>query len=100
MWLRGLFPSSCPSVTVGISHSTLGTDPVKGKSQKTLFTDWSYGSSEIFMCFLNDLLILVDAPVQGQSWRVLCYTRGTTVIPVLHPVFVIWANFSFNSCVL
>lgn len=67
MWLRGLFPSSCPSVTVGISHSTLGIDPVKGKSQKTLFTDWSYGSSETFMCFLNDLLILVDAPVQGQS---------------------------------
>lgn len=80
--------------------SALRTDPFKAKSQKTSFTNCSYGSSELFVCFLTDLLILVDAPVQGKELEVLYYTRGTTVISVLHPVLVIWANFSFKSYVL
>lgn len=45
----------------------LGTEPFEGRSEKILFTDCSYGSLELFMCFLTNFLILVDASVQGKE---------------------------------
>lgn len=92
-----IFLSSCLSVTVGISQITV------------YFGDWRKVTHFIhkllvwvfwtFHIFSDQIIDSVDAPVQVQSlWFFLLHKRGH--YGSCPPVFVIWANFSFNSCIL